>query len=1146
MARLDACATVRLDSGRPLTALLAEAAPERYLSLQTMTRDWKRIRDVFEQALDVELRQRAAFFDRVCGNDVALRREVAQLLEEHERAGGFLSVPAPSPDPEAERRPPLERLLEASVARGIEEREAFLDAACGGDTELRAAVKALLDDRPTVAGSDGATGLLAAGTLIAGKYRIEGLLGEGGMGAVYRARHVALEREVAVKVMRAELVADAAAAERFRREAVAVARLRHPSIVTVHDFGVAPGVGAYLVMELLEGHSLQRELADRRRLEVDEALAVIRRVCDAVDAAHRAGVIHRDLKPENIFLERRSGSVAVKVVDFGLAKLASKSASRALTLAGAVLGTPAYMSPEQCRGEEVDARSDVYSLGCVLYELVTGRPPFGGTNVWALVYQHVNEPPRPPGEIATGLSPDVEATLLRALAKAPADRPQTAAELAKELAAPVGAPAAAPARAGARAEVPKRPHNLPYAMTSFVGRGAQLVEVRSWLARTRLVSLVGPGGIGKTRLALEVALNELDSYEHGAWIVELAPLADPESLVQAVASTLGVRAQGERTVLETLEGWLRDKRLLVILDNCEHLVAACAQLTERLLGGCAGLRVLATSRESLGVAGEVAWPVPALAVPAIATPVPGALAEAVDRDRLLECEAVRLFLDRAALAKPSFGGVDTFGPAVAELCRRLEGIPLAIELAAARVKVLSVDQILEKLCDRFRLLTGESRTAPTRQRALQTTLDWSYDLLSEDERALLRRLSVFAGGWDLDAAEAVASADTEDSLLDLLSRLVDKSLVTVLASPATARYGMLEMIREYAADRLAHSGEADAVRRRHAEYFLAQAEMSNRRISEGHSGEWLDRMEEDHDNVRAALGWALDNDPDMYLRIATAINAFRELRGHLTESRRCLETAISRCRDASAGERARTILTLGSLASAQGDIGEAQGFYEAAIPLAKEADDTRQMACAIYGLGALANILGNVREARLHLEECLSFSRQMQLTSLITSCHTALGEVARLECDWSAARAHYEQAVAISRDEGHDHFLVVGLCNLGSVVGDEDVDAACACYEEALGAARALRNTEYISLALDGLASVATKRGAWDRAARLAGAAEALLEMIGATLAPSDRAFRERYLAELRERLGESGLEAALVEGRALTQEQAVACALAV
>jgi predicted ATPase/serine/threonine protein kinase len=1053
---------------------------------------WRRVQELFARALELDTGEREAALTAECAGDEGLRHEVESLLEAHERTGGFSSRVTPFED-----APPSLGRLEGAV--------------------------------------------------VDGKYRVDEPLGTGGMGTVYRATDLRLEREVALKVIRDDLLGEAATAERFRREAVAVARLRHPNVVTIYDYGVAPGLGAYLVMELLQGHSLRVELERRQRLEAREALDVAGQVCGAVAAAHASGIVHRDLKPENVFLEAGAGRAAVKVLDFGLAQFTEGAASLqgAITMRGAALGTPAYMSPEQCLGEEADVRSDVYALGCLLYEMLAGRPPFVAPAVTALLLKHVNDPPRPLGELVPGIDPALEAAVARALAKAPADRYQTVEALARALGRPVrsaghetlapggatlssmGAVTAAPDTGPPDADALRT--NLRHAVTRFVGRQREIAEIREWLGRTRLVTLVGPGGIGKTRLALETARLVLGEHRDGVWLVELAALADPSLVAQAVVSALGVRERRGRSEGDLLAEELRDKQLLLVLDNCEHLVDACARLAERLLEEAPGLRVLATSREALGVAGEAAWPVPALAVPA-------------SDDEAFECEAAALFRDRASLARPGLELTKSSAATIAALCRRLEGVPLAIELAAARVRALSVDEILERLADRFRLLAAGSRTAPSRQQTLRATIDWSWDLLADEERALLRRLSVFAGGFELEAAEAVCAGgrvETSD-VLDLLSRLVDKSLVTV-GERATVRYRVLEMIRAYGLERLAQCDEADEVRRRHAEYFSALADESRHAIGDGRLAAWLERMEVEHDNVRAALAWLLERDADASLRLATAVCPFRELHGHFAEARRSLEAALAHGRSASARERVSALLAVGAVASMQGDRAAARGHYEEALPIARASGFADKVAWLLFGLGVVATLEDDLPAARAHLGESVTLGRQIGNDIIVGSVLNGLGEVARLEGEWEAARGFYDEALVVARRSHHEHGVSVNLCNLGAVLCEMgDPDAAEACYEESLAASRALGSVEGIGLCVDGLGAVAAKRREWARAAKLAGAAEAILDSVGAKLAPPDRAFRERYLAEALANLGEEPFEAALAEGRALPVDEAL------
>jgi non-specific serine/threonine protein kinase len=1086
---------------------------------------WQRVTTLFRRARECDSSERSALLGEACGGDVALRREVESLLAVYDEPSDLLEEPLLAPG--------AGEALWAEAAQDV----------------LKVTPTFVDEDPAPMAAVAGRSAAMLLGATLEGKYRIDALLGRGGMGEVYRATHLQLEREVAVKLIRADQVSDPAAFERFLREARMVARLRHPNVVTVYDYGVAAGVGAYIVMEYLRGHSLRAELRELKRLDAGRALEIIAQVCGAIVAAHAAGVLHRDIKPDNIFLEDGPRGPAVKVLDFGLAKLAEGAGSvgEAVTKRGAVLGTPAYMAPEQCLGREADARTDVYALGCLLYEMLTGRAPFAAPTTAALLYMQVHERPERPGELVPEIDPALEEVILRALAKEPEERPRTAESFARALGvreaangpdthSPIDVTTGGGALLTGALEggAPGRrfgPTNLRHAVTRFVGRQREIAEVRERLAKTRLVTLVGPGGIGKTRLAVETAALVLGEHRDGVWLVELAGLADASLVDQVVASALDVREQGERPVVESLAERLHRKQLLLVLDNCEHLVDACARLAERLLEAAPGLRVLATSREALGIAGEAVWLVPALSVPTSA-------------DEAFESEAARLFADRASLARSSFEMTRSSGALVLELCRRLEGIPLAFELAAARVKALTVEQILERLDDRLAFLSGGSRTAPTRQQALQATLDWSYDLLTEAERALFRRLSVFVGGWELEAAEAVCAGGGIETaeVLNLLSRLVDKSLVAVYERErTTARYAMLEMVREYGLERLSQCGEYHEVRRRHAEYLSDQVEVARRAIWAGRSAEWLERLEVEHDNVRAALAWLLEHDTDGCLRLATAVSPFRELHGHLTESRRCLETALARSDASPALVRVDALLSAGMVASMQGDLVAARGFYEQGLHISSESGFTGKAAYLSLGLGSVVTMQGNLPAARTYLGESLALGRQMGNDGLVSQSLNSLGEVARLEQKWSAARDFYEQATAVFRRIEHDHSLIVVLCNLGAVLCESaDLDAAQACYEEALTTSRALGSKELISLSVDGLGAIAARRGAWEHAARLAGMAEALLDEVGVTLAPVDLAFRDRYRAEARGHLGEAGFEAALAEGRALTVDGAV------
>src|SRR5574341_1445506 len=560
-------------------------------------------------------------------------------------------------------------------------------------------------------------------------------------------------------------------------------------------------------------------------------------------------------------------------------------------------------------------------------------------------------------------------------------RPVDQLLLAREPAVPT------PARRSPHKTLESFPHNLPSQLTSFIGRERELEELKRLLLTTRLLTLTGPGGTGKTRLALQLATEVLDAkhFAEGMWLVELAPLADPTLVAQTVAATLGVREQPGRTILNALMDYVRAKTMLLILDNCEHLIETCAQLADTLLRLAPGLKILASSREPLGIAGETAYRVPSL-------PLPDLQAESVDA--LWQNDCVRLFVDRALAAYSRFHLKEKNAPVIADICLRLDGIRLAIELAAARTKVFPPEEVAARLDDRFRLLTGGSRAALPRHQALRALIDWSYDLLSEVERLLLRRLSVFAGGWSFEAAQAVCRDRLGDEVLDLLTHLVDKSLVAVEEETEEARYRLPETIRQYARDKLFESGEAEQVRDRHLDFFLRFAEQAEPKLRSAEQLVWLNRLETEHDNLRTALAWSLQSSKsDLALQLAGALYYFWVLRGNFSEMYKWLNDARTfderkRNEKIAAGKYTPTPVEMAQRAKAlygatlsqfgSMDIKRARALVEQSLRLWREVGDKLWAAVALE-LAALMASVGREYEMALgYLEEGVSLARQIE------------------------------------------------------------------------------------------------------------------------------------------------------------------------
>ena len=622
-------------------------------------------------------------------------------------------------------------------------------------------------------------------------------------------------------------------------------------------------------------------------------------------------------------------------------------------------------------------------------------------------------------------------------------------------------------------------HNLPIQVTSFIGREQELKEVKRLLRTTRLLTLTGTGGAGKTRLALQAGADLLDEYPDGVWLMELAPVADASLVPQAVLSALGLREEPQRSLTDTLIDALRPKRALLILDNCEHVVEAVAQLAEALLTQSPGLRLLATSREVLRAAGEVVWRVPSLSVPP----------EEPDRrgpvEQTTQYEAVRLFVERAVAASPGFRVTDKTAPVLAEVCRRLDGIPLAIELAAARAQMLSPEQIRGRLDDRFRLLTGGRRTALPRQQTLRAAVAWSYDLLAEEERALFGRLSVFAGGLSLDGAEAVCAGDGIETgqVLDLLTGLVQKSLTVPEEGTDGIRYHLLETLRAYGAEQLGHSDEAEVVERRHAEFYTAFAERAEAELTGPEQATSYRRLETEHGNLRAALAWALREDATLGFRLANALARFWDVRCHWAEGREWLAQCLRGSADVAPQLRADALVGAGALAQNQNDAEAAGALTEEALLLSRRIGYAPGVASALGNQGLQAHRRGEYGKGRELWEETLAIRQELGDEHGIARCLHNLGLMAHEQQAYPTAERLYEESLAIARRRGDRAGTAMTLNNLGNVAREQgDYEVARGRLEEALAIRQQLGDKAGTAGSLANLGLVAQQQGDYETA----------------------------------------------------------------
>jgi predicted ATPase len=733
-------------------------------------------------------------------------------------------------------------------------------------------------------------------------------------------------------------------------------------------------------------------------------------------------------------------------------------------------------------------------------------------------------------------------------------------------------------------------HNLPTSLTSFIGRERELASAKERLTGTRLLTLVGPGGTGKTRLSLQIGGEMLPEFKEGIWLVELAPLADPSLIMQTIATVFGLRESPGRPLIDLVIDYLRAKQLLLIIDNCEHLIDACARLTEQLLRNCSELKIIASSREALGINGETVYRVPSLSLPR---------QNEATKDAVTKCEAVQLFIDRAAAANPKFQLTDGNASSVAQICLRLDGIPLALELAAARARVLSMEQIAERLDDRFRLLTGGSRTALPRQQTLRALIDWSYDLLTDSEKALFRRLAVFVGGWTLEAAEAVCAGDEIESyeVLDLLTEIVDKSLVQVDESGDTIRYQRLETIRQYAREKLLETDEATRVRDRHLDYYIAFANLLEKDYINPYQYDIIDKMRLEYDNIRSALSWAVDNDIEKAARLLSpsATSWSLVMMGHISEVRDWCSIVITRLNsllEETSGPtndllklKARILNRSSQALMNLGNHQASRAAAEESIQLARESNDIFTLVDALGSLGHCALYAGDPEAAIEAANEGIEIGERLDNERGLIWTLDAMTHIYHLKGDADEAYKYFTRIDEILKKAGiptdpvykggflieqafkrgdmdqaeenmesileiiierRDNYMLATIQSMfaHALRGNGDLDKALFYYRKTIRMWQERGHRAAVAHQLECFGFIAMAQERTARALKLFGAADALREVSNSVRTPDEQEEFKMAESSLRSGMAEGEFNKLWQEGRSMTMEQAIEFAL--
>ncbi|NRI70047.1 tetratricopeptide repeat protein [Rhodococcus sp. MS16] len=1001
-------------------------------------------------------------------------------------------------------------------------------------------------------------------------------IGSGGFGVVYRCAQSSLERTVALKILTTDL--DDENRARFFREQQAMGRLTgHPNIVDILHVGTTDSGRPYIVMPYHPHGSLEERIRREGPLDLDEALRIGVKIAGALETAHRLGIIHRDVKPANILLTEYAGAA---LTDFGIAHISGGFK----TAAGTVTGSPAFTAPEVLKGEPPSPASDIYGLAATLFCVLTGHAAFERQSGEQVVAQFLRITTQPVPDLRDqGIPDEVSAVIEHGMSFDPAERPHTAAnfgdelrqvQLAKSFPVEEMALPAAPGeqdrkRDPLRGHTPSKGNSsvrprpstaspvwisagkLPVELTSFIDRRREQIEVREKLSVSRLVTLTGIGGVGKTRLALRVAAGMQRGFSDGVRLVELGEMGemgemqDSSLLVDLVAAALGIRNQSARPLEDVVMDFLASRHLLLVLDNCEHMVDAVADLVRTLLRHCPELRILATSRELLGVGGESVSRVPPLTVP--------------DPEHLPsmrgvpQYDAMTLFAERATAVVPGFELTEDNRETVAQICHQLDGLPLPIELAAARMRAMSAEQILARLTDRYQLLTLSPRGAPTRQQTLQLSVDWSYELCDPREQQMWARLSVFVGGFELDAAEGICAGDSGPGmLLDVVTSLVDKSILISEQAGDVVRFRMLEILRDYGRKKSELSGEYLTLRRLHRDWYQKFALDAESQWISPHQLEWIARIERELPNLRAAMKFGLTSDSDSEsesgLQIAAALLPYWMSRGPLREGRHWLDSALARHPRRPTPERINALYAGSALAGLQGDFRAATSLVVEGQELIRDMTDPASHARIAQADGVLALYSGDLSRACTRLQEArggVGAPERVLLTEV--SVLQGLGWVHELQGEPERAVACYERVLEITESHGESVYRSYALWAMAVTAWRQgDVAQSIGKLKQGLRLTRLVDDPLMAATYLESLSWIDARTHDAQRAAILMGSAESLRRAVGSSTVMFSHliVYREESERAVRHALGDRKFESAYKMGRALSFDEAVAYAL--